>query len=1108
MFITDTAIRQRISVCVLSIIIMVGGIYCYLVLPRESSPDITIPNVFVSTDYRGVSPEDIETSITIPIEKKLKGLKNVKKIQSVSSEGMSSINIEFITGTDIDEVIQKVRDKVDAAKGELPSDIEEDPSVYEVNFSEFPIIVLSLSGTIDEIRLKDLAEDLKDDIESIPGILEVEISGGLEREIRIEPFPEKLAYYSLPITALQQVVEGENQNISGGSLRIGDGRFQLRVPGKFSTPEEINRLVVGTHNGSPIYLSDVARVIDGFKEQTSRSRINGRSAVNLTIKKRTGENIIAIADEIEELLKKAQPAWPKGTEVTKLMDQSKDIRAMVADLENNLLSGLILVVIVILLFMGFRNALLVSLAIPFSMFLSFITLYSIGITLNMVVLFSLTLSLGMLVDNAIVIVENIYRYMQQGVPKMQAAMKATSEVAYPVIGATMTTVVAFFPMIFWPGIMGEFMKYLPITLIITLLSSLFVALVINPALASILMGVIKTNHHNGTKPNSAQEILQAGEKPVAVNNIFLRIYQNLLESALKHRIVVTLASFLILYILLQMWLLQVGFEKPVEFFPNIDPKSLYVNMDMPEGADLDYADRLTKQIEASISDFSLLQKNAPLFSQDLYQKAFAPKRHQTLDGTIFFGPSDLTNIEYIYSRSMVNSEEGGMLFSQNTPNHVGIQLLDLEERQEPSYLTLEKIRHRVKNIAGAKILVDKAEEGPPTGAPINIEIVGENFIILGQIAKKIRKIISQVPFVQDVRDDYIEGSPSVKVSVDRQKAAILGLSTKAIGFVLKSAYNGIQVSTYYEADEDYDITIQLPEKERKSTNILNQLFLPNAAGQLIPLTTIASIDYTGNVGRIVRINHERVVTVKANVDEEKIPGPVARQQAEELLSNITMPPGYKMRFTGEYEAQQEAEDFLSKAFMVALFLIFLVLVSQFNSISQPFIIMTSVILSLGGVFLGLSIYRFSFGIIMTGVGVISLAGVVVNNAIVLIDYINRLKKRGWDETEAIIAAGCTRLRPVLLTAITTMLGLIPMITGVSFDFHKWQIAWVSESSQWWRSMAVAVVFGLGIATVLTLIVVPALYSLIDSWKTSLTGFYNWLKALYWKPYHWLVGEQE
>jgi len=489
MIISDTAVKNRVSVVILAIIILFMGYYCYNEIPREDEPDITIPHVFVSTPYKGVAASDIETAVTIPIEKKLKGLERVKSIKSVSSEGVSNINIEFIPATEIDDVLQKVRDKVDEAKRELPTDLEDDPAVFEVNLSELPIVVYSLSGTCGTVALKKIADDLEEDIESVPGVLEVDVTGGQEREIIIEVDPDKLAYYRLPITAFQRVVAQENTNTSGGAITLGDGRYQLRVPGEFTTPDEIYGLVVGNFNGLPVYLKDLARVVDGFKDEESRSRLDGQDAVNIAVKKRAGENIIEIVDAVDGLIAEKQPAWPKGTEIIKLMNKAKGIRMMLADLENNILSGLVLVVLVLLFALGIRNATIVGLAIPFSMFLSFMIIYALGITLNIVVLFSLTLALGMLVDNAIVIVENIYRYIEQGVPRLEAAMRATSEVAYPVIGSTLTTLAAFFPMIFWPGIMGEFMKYLPITLIITLSSSLFVAMVINPALAAYFMKV-------------------------------------------------------------------------------------------------------------------------------------------------------------------------------------------------------------------------------------------------------------------------------------------------------------------------------------------------------------------------------------------------------------------------------------------------------------------------------------------------------------------------------------------------------------------------------------------------------------------------------------------
>ncbi|MEA3435994.1 MAG: efflux RND transporter permease subunit [Thermodesulfobacteriota bacterium] len=1092
MIISDTAIKNRISVVVLAIIILTVGAYCYSILPRESEPDITIPNVFVSTSYKGVSSSDIETSITIKIEKKLKGLDRVKKIQSVSSEGLSQINIEFLPGTDIDDVIQKVKDKVDEAKQELPGDLEDDPSVFEVNFSEMPIVVFSLSGTCGITRLKEIADDLEEEIESIPGVLEAEVTGGREREIRIEVDPDKLAYYRIPITAFQNAVYSENQNTSGGSITLGDGRYQLRVPGEFESPEEIYYLVVSSFEGKPVYLKDLARVVDGFKDETSRSRLNGRTAVNITVKKRVGENIIAITDKIDELIEQRQHSWPQGTRITKLMDRAKEVRLMIADLENNIISGLILVVIVLLFALGFRNALLVSLAIPFSMLLSFIILYALGITLNMVVLFSLTLALGMLVDNAIVIIENVYRYMEQGVPRIQAAMKATSEVAYPVIGSTITTLAAFFPMIFWPGIMGEFMKYLPITLIVTLSSSLFVAMVINPALAAIFMRLKeKSKSHGGM---SADEVSASGEKPVEIRGLILTLYTRFLKKALGHRLLVLFISFLFLILLYQIWLLSVGLEKPVEFFPDIDPDNAYVNIDPPEGADLEYIDRIIKKVEMAVCGIN--NDNGTL-SLDLYEASFKPKRHQKAGGEEFFGPSDLNNIEYIYSKAIETS--GGVSFASNLPNHIGIQFLDLEDRKRPSAESLEKIRRRVKDIPGARITVAEQEGGPPTGAPINIEISGDNFRVLGNIAKKIGKIIAKVPFVEDIQDDYVEGIPSVRIRIDRQKAALFGLSTNAIGFALKTAYKGLDISTYHEGDEDFDITVTLTEDDRRVTDVLHKLMLPTPSGQLVPLTTIASIDYAGSIGDIVRINHDRVVTVKANVDETKVPGPVARQQAEELLKEIQLPAGYRIQFTGEFEFQKESEEFLLKAFIIAIFLIFLILVTLFNSVEQPVIILTSVILSLGGAFLGLTVLRSPFGIIMSGVGVISLAGVVVNNAIVLIDYANKLRQRGMKIKEAAISAGATRLRPVMLTAVTTILGLLPMVTGVSFDFHKMSISLVSSSTQWWQNMAIVVIFGLMIATFLTLVVVPVLYSLLASMNEKVPSLIARIKQLYWKP---------
>ena len=839
MIVSDTSIKKSATVVVLTILLIVFGVHSYKVLPRESDPDITIPNVFISTTYRGVSSADIETTITIEIEKKLKGLDGLKKIQSVSSEGLSSINVEFVTGTDIDQAVQDVKDKVDEAMGDLPTDLDEDPSVFEVNISELPIAVYSLSGTCGLPCLKSIADDLEDEIEAVPGVLETNITGGLEREIRVEVFPEKLAYYGLTIGNFQSVVSAENRNNSGGTIQLGNGRYQLRVPGEFSTPEEIYGLVLTTHNGQPVYLKDVANVIDGFKEETSRSRLDGRSAVNLSIKKRSGENIIAISKKVSAIIEKSQSTWPPGTKITKVMDKSSDIELMVADLENNILSGLVLVLVVIFFAMGIRNALLVSAAIPLSMLLSFTVLQIMGITLNMVVLFSLTLALGMLVDNAIVIIENIYRFMEQGAGRIEAAMKATAEVAYPVIGSTLTTLAAFSPMLFWPGIMGEFMSYLPLTLIVTLSCSLFVALVINPALASLFMKVKITSAAQG---KSLEEMAKAVEQPIKIDGFILKTYSRFLASALDMPFTVISTAFFMLLLFFLSWFFVTGIEKPVEFFPDIDPKGIYLNMDVPEGADLDYIDNIIMRMEGALSGTT--GKNGSFFSEE----ALAPKKHTNAEGEEFYGPSDLAEIKNLYTKAII-SAGGGSAFDSNTPNHIGVRFIEMKERNRSSHETVDDIRARVKDIPGAKITIAAQEEGPPTGAPINIEIAGENFAVLGEMAANIKTILENIPHVKDIRDNYVEAIPSVQVNIDRQKAALFGLSTNSVGWALKSAYNGLEVSSFREGDDDYDITVQLKEKDRKVVDVLHELMLPAPSGELVPLSTIATVTFFRNPGR-------------------------------------------------------------------------------------------------------------------------------------------------------------------------------------------------------------------------------------------------------------------
>jgi multidrug efflux pump len=1100
--IVDTAVRKRISIVVLCILIFAFGFISYYSMPRELIPDINIPYIFVSTSYPGVAPVDIEQSITIPIENKLRGLKGVKEISSSSIEGMSFIIIEFVAGTDIDDVLPKTKDKVDMARQELPSDLENDPVVSEINVSDMPIITLALSGPAGLVRLKEVAEDLEEEIEAVSGVLEATVTGGLEREIRVEPYPDKLAYYGISIVGLQAVIANENLNVSGGSIRMGDGRFQLRVPGEFQTPDEIYGLIVGTHNGNPVYLKDVARVADGFKDETGRARLNGEETISIQIQKRSGENIIEIAKRVDEIIEQSKPTWPAGTNITKLLDYAEEINDMVIELENHMVTGLILVVAVLFFAMGIRNAILVSMAIPFSMFITFIILNSMGVTLNMIVLFSLILVIGLVVDDAIVIVENIYRFMEQGVPKLQATVRATVEVGPAVVSSTLTTLAAFFPLLFWTGIMGEFMKYLPITVIIALTSSLFVAIVINPALGAIFMKLPSTRHID-IKVETEEEIRKAAEAPSTVRSPMLKGYQRLLKGALNHRLAVVLIALFVMIFTIMFWYYRVGMTKSVEFFPYTEPKKYYINMDMPEGADIEYSDRVARQIEIALSRGIACALASP--DERPIDYYYQDKNiHVNSDGQKTVTPLDITDVEYIISNTVATESGGVSLFSTNSPNYIGIELYNMAERERTSYESIEETRKRIKDIPGALITIEEEKMGPPTGDAINIEISGDDFDVLGSIAKEVRKALEQIPFVQDIKDDYISGSPTIKLEIDRQKAAILGLSTNTIGFALKVAFNGLKVSTYREGDEDYDITVQLSEENRKKTDILHELLITTPKG-LVPLSTVAKFSVTGGLGQVTHVGHDRVVTVKANVDESKTSGSVVRKHAQKLLEGYSLPSGYKISFTGEEDMQKEAEEFLSKAFLAGILLIIVILVAEFNSVSQPLLVMTSVILSWGGVFFGLTLMGYSFSVIMTGVGVISLAGVVVKNAIVLIDYINRLIQRGMPVREAIIAGGCTRLRPVLFTATTAILGLIPMVTGISYDFHEMKLVLVSESSQFWSNMAISVIFGLALSTMLTLLVVPTLYSLLHSASDASPKVIKKIKEAYWVPFYRLTG---
>lgn len=1022
MILSNAALKNRTTILVLILLIVIAGGYSYLTLPRESFPDVKVPYIVVSTSYEGVSPEDIESQITNEIENELMGMKGVKEITSTSDEGQSSITIEFYPDVDIEDALRRVKDKVDVAKAELPVDEQRnEPTVNEINIAEFPIMMISISGQVSPVVLKGIAEQLEDQIKTVPGVLAVDVIGALEREIRIEMDPDRVAAYGLTIDEIVSLIPSENVNVSAGGLETQGTKFNVRVPAEFKDPEKIQKLKLTSRNGMPIYLTDVASVRDTFKDRMSYSRLNGTESITVAVKKRVGANIVHIAGYVKAILEEFRKVAPQTVKFELTLDQSEEIDQMVKDLENNIFTGLILVVLVLVMFMGTRTSLIVAAAIPLSMLMSFALIQALGYTLNMVVLFSLILALGMLVDNAIVIVENIYRHMEMGHNRLQAAIKGTAQVAWPVITSTVTTIAAFSPLLFWPGIMGEFMKYLPITLIITLSSSLFVAMIISPVIASIFSGGADHKRTEGS---------------------FVRGYGRFLQMALNHRFTtIGLAVLLLVGIVLAYGKFGAG----KELFPQFDPRRAMVDLRGPQGMNIRDMNRLALQVGNRLENFRTDQTGSKIIDHIVTNVGFSGG-----GGGPFGGGG------------------GGPHTAQLT-----VQFVDFNERATPSARTVKRIRQALTDVPAVEVNVEKEEGGPPTGAPVTVRIIGKDMQILDRLSQQAKNLIIDVPGLVNLRSDLEAARPELRFNVDRERAKALGLNTAVIGGFLKVCIFGAKVGTFREFTDDYDITIRLPESHRMNIEDMLRLRVPNISGKPVPLSSLGNFSYSPGLGIIHRIDQKRVVTLTA--DAEGRPEEDVLKDAQSRLEKLQLPQGYEIRYAGKKEHEEESTAFLSKAFIFAILLIVAILVTQFNTLTVPLIIMTTVGLSTIGVFGSLLIFNMPFGIIMTGVGVISLAGVVVNNAIVLLDYTRKLQRSGLEVYEAVVQAGMTRLRPVLLTAVTTILGLLPMATGISFDFHTMEFLTRSESSQWWASMAIAVIFGLGFATILTLVVVPSLY---------------------------------
>jgi len=1032
------AIRNPVFVFVMVLVISIAGFQAYKSIPREAAPDIQIPLLIVSIPFPGATPEDVESLITNKVEQELKTIKNLEEISSTSSEGVSVLTLEFTSDFEISEARTKVREKMDQIKPDLPADAE-DYQISEINLSERPLMILNLAGDMGLLGLTELADEVKEEIEGIPGILEVRRAGGLEKEIRVYVNPDKMNYYKLALNQVSSAISNENTNLPGGTITMGPTKYMIRVPGEFISPEGINEALISAPNQVPVRVRDIAKVVFSYKEVTSKSRLDGLESVSLSIVKRSGENLLAIRDEVKSIIKRLEKDYKEDVKFSILSDQGERVQQIVKDLENNIITGFVLVFLVLLLVMGISNALLVAIAIPLSFLVSMIILNVMGFTLNIVVLFSLILSLGLLVDNAIVIVENIYRHRQAGKSRIEAALLGTKEIAIPVTTSTITTVAAFFPLIFMPGIAGEFISFLPKTLIVTLSSSLFVALIINSVFCSTMMRV----------KVSKEVTSDFDELKLVDHSKILRGYQVALRGVLRFRFV-TVMVFIFLFIGTFYWYATNTFpRKRVEFFPKTEPSEAVVNITAPMGTTLEISDGYVTLVEGYIED-------------------------------------DMDKLDAVVAN--VGQRRGsGASSSGSTTTYLSHVVLDFPSWQnwveKPSEI-IKNLRQKLVKMVGVQVKLAESQSGPPTGKAFNLEVQGEDFSKMIDSVEIIKQRIKDIPGLVDLSDDFDRSRPELKVIIDRDKASRLGFRARDIASTVRTAFNGKKVSVFRDGTEEYDIWVQLDQSFRRNQSDLSSLFIYTSSGEPVRLSEIAKVDTGPSYGSIRHTDTDRTITISG--DAFRVPGPVLVMKAQQALKDLELPDGVQYKFTGENKGRKETQMFLGKAVLIAIGLIIIVMVAQFNSIALPLIVITSVFMSVMGVLLGLIVHDRPFGIIMTGVGTVALAGIVVNNAIVMLDFVVKLRKRGFGRNEAMILASAVRFRPVLLTAITTIIGLAPIAMGMDIDFSRDSpVVFGSASASFWKAMALAIMYGLGVATFLTLFMVPTLYSLIEDGRERL-----------------------
>jgi multidrug efflux pump len=1156
---TSWSIKNKTSIYLLMLFVTMWGVMQFVTLPKEQFPDIVVPQIYVQTLYYGNSPKDIENLVTKPIEKQIKGITGAKinKVTSTSQQDYSAISIEFESDVKIDVALQKVKDAIDKAKQDLPTDLTQEPTALEVNLSDQPIMYVNVSGDYDLMRLKKYADKLKDRLEDLSQLNRVDLVGAPEREFQINVDNFRMQAANVTFDDIANAVSAENHDISGGLLDVGNMKRNIQLKGQFKTAADISQVLIRNTSGAPIYLKDIATIRDTTKESESYARLNGQNVITLNIIKRSGENLIETSDTVKGVVKELQATiFPKDLHVVITGDQSKQTRSSFNDLVNSIIIGFVLVLIILMFFMGVTNAFFVALSVPLSMFVAFMFLPAadliVGthVTLNFIVLFALLFGLGIIVDDAIVVIENTHRIFVQGNGRITASVSAkmaAGEVFIPVLAGTLTTLAPFIPLLFWPGIIGKFMIYLPTMLIFTLSASLIVAFIMNPVFAVdfmnhedekkeakntifkkplfwVIIGVGIFFDLIGIGKNMAVQGIIAGTDYVNPGTTYLFFgnlllffavlillnryvfdglihrfqnralpwimahYENLLRWALKgwRPVQLLLGTVALFFIALFIFIASVKSNRvPVVFFPQGDPNYIYVYLKLPVGTSVNYTDSVTRVLEARVNKVLGIEngKTNPVV--------------ESVISNVAIGASDPTSGD-----QSTRSELG----------RVQISFVEYEKRHGVSTkLFLDSIRGELKGIPGAEISVDQEKGGPPTDPPINIEVVSDDFDDLTKTSVLLKNYLDSVniPGVEELKMDVDLNNPEITLTVDRERALAAGVSSAQIGDALRTALFGKEASKIKDGEDEYKIQIRNDTSQRRNLSDLMNMdimfrdFASGGAIKRVPIGSVVKFDLTSTLGSVKRKNEKRTISLTSNVLTGYTPTGVNVQIAKALAAFKNKPDDVTLKQTGEGEQQAETGAFLGKALLIALVSILFILVLQFNSVSKSVIILTEIIFSVIGVLLGFAITGMQVSVLMTGMGIVGLAGIVVKNGILVIEFADELRMRGMKTREAVIQAGKTRIIPVLLTALAAILALIPLAIGFNINFVKMfgelnpHIFFGGDNAVFWKPLSWTIIFGLAFAFFMTLIIVPAMYLIAERLKRPMRRMFGgrWISML-------------